>query len=137
MIGFQQHPAGKINEKQDLSSFAGFKAPPDVCSDAMIFRKATTKCVSLCEQRNWTKIWRLYLDTCNWCIHIAPITFINQSTVIGTVFFLILLEWKFRLTMPWWFWYWWLYSCRCNAIRRIGNNPFSWLPTKPYLQWSS
>ena len=70
--------------------------------------------------------------TLKWRIHMACITFINQSTVIGTAFsVIILLVLKFRLTLPRWFWYWWLYSCGCNAISSIGNNLFSWLLTKP------
>ena len=57
MIGFQQHPARKINLKQHFQSSRWFlqkiqkvrrtKAPLDVCSNDMSFRKAATNCDSL------------------------------------------------------------------------------------------
>ena len=96
-----------------------------------------TVVICLCEQTNWTKFDHC-TETLTWCIHIACTTFINQSTVVGSAFSLImLLVWKFKLTIPRRFWYWWFYSWRCTTISNIGNNLFSWLPTKPYLKGSS
>ena len=40
--------------------------------------------VSFCEEMNWMEIWPLYLGT---EVTQSHITFIGQSTVIGTVFF--------------------------------------------------